>query len=137
MTPLLTFTQTSTYALTTPGTRLPPFLWTAFTAINRIHGLWRWYRRVELYRNPNNLAQLLAGHLLNLALGDILLLRIAAQCLLISTRLLECAQQQTVLYRSSQRLITAIQGHYPKPYRYSWKNKPKNSWCCLYTFFQT
>ncbi len=57
-----------------------------------------------------------------------LLLRIAAQCLLISTRVLECAQQQTVLYRSGQRWLTAVQDHYPQPNRCSWKSEHKNRW---------
>lgn len=128
MTPLLVFAQKSTYELTTPGNRLPPFLWTAFTTINKIHGIWRWYRRVELYRNPDNLAQLLAGHLVNLAIGDMLLLRVAAQCLLISTRILECAQQQTILHRAGQDWFAAVQGHYPKPYKSLWHKNHQTTW---------
>lgn len=84
--------------------------------------MWRWYRRVELYRNPNNLSQLLAGHLVNFALGDSMMLRIAAQCLLISTRILECAQQQTILYDSWLKWKESIQGNYPRPNRCPWSN---------------
>lgn len=123
MTPLLAFTQSSAYEMTPPTQRLPPLLWTAFTALNKIHGVWRWYRRIDLYTKQDTLSQLLAGHMVNFVIGDVLLLRIAAQCLLISTRVLECAQQQAVLYRAAHRWVEAIQGHYPKPNRQKW-NKP-------------
>jgi hypothetical protein len=128
MTPLLAFTQSSAYELTPVGHRLPPFLWTAFTALNKVHGLWRWYRRIDLYTKPDTLSQLLAGHIVNFVVGDILLLRIAAQCLLISTRVLECAQQQTILYKSAQHWVWAVQGHYPKPSRQKWNKQHHNVW---------
>lgn len=128
MTPLLAFAQTTTYELTPSTERLPPFLWTTFTVLNNIHGIWRWYRRVELYRNPENLAQLLAGHLVNLAIGDLLILRIAAQCLLISTRVLECAQQQTRLYQAGLQWVVAVNNHYPKPNRISWSKQQTYTW---------
>lgn len=126
MTPLVTFTQTLTYELTPQSHRLPPFLWTTFTIINKVHSIWRWYRRIDLYRNPENLAHLLAGHFVNLTIGDKLLIRIAAQCLLIATRILECSQQQIAVYRSGKRWIEALKGHYPKTYRNSWNQKHQN-----------
>lgn len=128
MTPLVAFAQTTTYEFTPPSQRLPPFLWTGFTALNQIHGAWRWYRRIELYRNPDNLAQLLGGHIVNLVIGDMVLLRIAAQCLLISTRILECAQQQTALCLAGKRWMTAVKGHYPKPCRHSWNREHHSLW---------
>lgn len=123
LSPLVDFAQTTSYELTPAGYRLPPFLWTAFTALNKVHSVWRWYRRAELYSNPDNLAQLLSGHVVNLVLGDVVLLRIAAQCLLVSTRVLECVQQQTVLYQSAQRWVNAVKGHYPRPLRHSWSKQ--------------
>lgn len=128
LTPLLAFAQTTTYDLTPADSRMPPIVWSAFMALNKVHGVWRWYRRVELYRNPDNLAQLLAGHVINFVIGDRLMVRIAAQCLLISTRILECVQQQTVLQESCQTWMGAIYGYYPKPCRRSWNLIPSNSW---------
>lgn len=125
MTPLLAFTQTSAYELTPPTQRLPPIVWTAFTALNKVHGVWRWYRRVDLYTQPNTLTQLLAGHAVNFAFGDRLLLRIAAQCLLISTRVLDCAKQQTKLYEAAQHWVWAVRGCYPKPNRQKWDKQPE------------
>lgn len=125
MTPLLTLAQTTTYEMTPPASRLPPFVWSAFATINKVHGLWRWYRRAEVYSNPNNFAQLLAGHALNMVLGDTLMLRIAAQCLLISTRMLECIQQQAIVFEAGRNWIAAIKGHYPTYHKVSWeKNLP-------------
>lgn len=128
MTPLVTLAQTATYESTPVMDRLPPFVWTAFTALNKIHGMWRWYRRVELYRNPDNFAQLLGGHLVHLVLGDVVLLRIAAQCLLISTRILECIHQQKVLRRACRRWKIAVKGHYPKPHHISWDKNHSGVW---------
>lgn len=128
MTPLLAFAQTSAYELTPPIHRLPPFLWTAFTALNKVHGVWRWYRRIDLYTKPDTLSQLLAGHMINFAIGDRLLLRVAAQCLLISTRVLECAQQQKKLSESIQRWVWAAKGYYPKPIRQKWNKQTHHLW---------
>ena len=129
MGPILSFAQTSAYELTPPGTRLPPFLWSAFATVNKIHGIWRWYRRVEVYRNPNNFSQLLAGHLVNLVVGDRLLIRIAAQCLLICTRVLECAQEQVVLYQAGSQWMEAVKGRYPMPCKRSWKIRQSHALC--------
>lgn len=121
MTPLISFAQTATYDLSPPASRLPPFVWTAFTAINKLHGVWRWYRRAELYSNPDNFAQLLAGHAVNIIVGDTLILRIAAQCLLIATRILECVQQQAALINAGQSWLSAVKGHYAPKAKISWK----------------
>jgi hypothetical protein len=120
MASITTLVQTATYDTTPAALRLPSPLWTAFALLNKAHSVWRWIRRIELYRNPENLAQLLAGHVVNFALGDVLLLRIAAQCLLISTRVLECVQQQTTVYHAGKRWIAAIKGDYPKPTQNIW-----------------
>jgi hypothetical protein len=128
MNPLVSFVQTTAYESTPSLDRLPPFVWTAFTALNQVHSIWRWYRRVELYRNPDNFAQLLGGHLVHLVLGDVVLLRIAAQCLLISTRILECVQQQRKVRKSFRRWMVAVKGHYPMPYDYSWEHRSQNTW---------
>lgn len=102
--------------------RMPSFIWTAFTAINKVHGVWRWYRRAELYSNPDNFAQLLTGHALNLILGETLIVKIAAQCLLISTRVLECVQQQATLINAGRSWLAAIKGDYSRTPHISWKS---------------
>jgi len=133
MTTLTALVQTTTYDMTPSTSRLSPAMWRAFSALNQVHGIWRWIRRIELYRNPDNFAQLLAGHAVNFALGDVTLLRIAAQCLLISTRILTCVQQQAVLHRSGKRLIAACKGHYPLPIQESWDTAPIKTWKTAFT----
>jgi hypothetical protein len=128
MTPILDFTQTTTYELTPPSSRLPPALWTVFTALNKVHGIWRWYRKAELYSNPNYLSQLMTGHLVNFVVGDMLMLRIAAQCLLISTRILQCVQQQKNLYSSCQKWLETVKGDYPQPYKRRWVAYQNTPW---------
>lgn len=128
MTPILDFTQTTTYELTPSSNRLPPFLWTAFTALNKVHGIWRWYRKAELYSNPNNLTQLLTGHLVNFVVGDMLMVRIAAQCLLISTRILQCVQQQEILHNACQKWLETVKGDYPQPYKRHWVSHQTSFW---------
>lgn len=128
MTPVAELVRSTAHDLTPSPLQLPPFVWSVFTAVNQVHGLWRWYRRAQLYTNPNNFAQLLAGHAVNLIFGDSLLLKIAAQSLLIATRMLECSQQQASLCREGKRLLEAMKGHYPKPVEMSWIDRQPNSW---------
>lgn len=128
MMPASVLVQATTRDLTPGSMRLPPIAWSAFTALNRVHGVWRWYRRIELYRNPDNFSQLLAGHAVNLVVGDYLLVRIAAQCLLISTRILECVEQQISLYREGCIWIHAVKGHYPFPNKVKWDEGKEIAW---------
>ncbi len=116
------FAQTTAYDLTPTAWRLPPAIWTVFTGLNKVHNIWRWYRRAELYRQPDNLFQLFTGHIVNMVIGDSLLLRVAAQSLLIATRLLECAQQQAIVTDTAYEWWVALKGNYPKPLSISWDN---------------
>ncbi len=123
MTPIVSLVQTTTYDFTPAHLRLPTCLWTAFTALNKLHGVWRWYRRIELYRHPDNLVQLMAGHVVNLVIGEALILRLAAQCLLVAKRVLACVQQQSDLCQAGQRWLLAFKGHYPRPVKVSWEKE--------------
>lgn len=129
MSAVTTLVQTTTRDLTPSNFKLPPTAWSAFVALNRVHGLWRWYRRIELYRNPNNLSQLIAGHAVNFLIGDSLLVRVAAQCVLISTRILECVEQQASLCREGKRWVESVKGHYPLPVIDEWEHKNTSCWC--------
>lgn len=129
MTPLVDLVQTTTLDLTPNHLRLPPVVWAGFIALNKVHGLWRWYRSFEMYQQPDNLFQLLAGHIANKVLGESHILRLAAQCLLVATRLLECVQQQYELCQAGRCLLLAIKGHYPAPLRVEWeKNCDRSTW---------
>jgi hypothetical protein len=128
MSDAIQFIQMTTRDLTPEHMRMPAAAWTVFTALNKVHGIWRWYRRVELYRNPDNFFQLIAGHAVNFAVGDKILIRIAAQCVLIATRILECVEQQAALYRAGGKWLNDLQGFYPQPIRSPWIKKQSSKW---------
>ena len=123
MSPIASYVQTTTYDLTPPYYRLPPIVWSIFTAFNQVHSIWRWYRRVELYRKPDNLFQLFTGHVVNITIGDSLLLRVAAQSLLVATRLLECTQQQRLVKDAARECYGTLCGYYPKPNSIRWEEQ--------------
>ncbi len=123
MVSLVSFIQTTAYEIAPTRLRVPPILWSAFATLNKIHAVWRWFRRFELYRRPDNLVQLLAGHVVNVVVGEAVLLRIAAQCLLVATRLMECVQQQSALCRACKHWMSAVKGHYPHPVHVDWDTR--------------
>ena len=120
MTSITEFVRTSIYDITSPQFRLSKYMWAAFISLNRVHGAWRWYRRAALYSNPENFSQLIAGHLIKFICGESALIRVAAQSVLIATRLIACAQQQKSLYKEGKRLIAAIKGDYAYPVDVPW-----------------
>lgn len=128
LTPLLTLVQTTSYDFTPNKFRLPPIVWTTFTALNKVHGLWRWYRRAELYSKPEHLGSLIAGHLVNWAIGNHLIVRLAAQSLLVATRILDCSQQQARLCRAGRRWTNAVKGQYPAPVYVNWDTTTTSTW---------
>lgn len=84
--------------------------------INRIHGLWRWHRRADdLYRSENSLHQLLAGHSLQWLVGQRLIVKIAAQVVLVVRRLTDLVAQQRRLAASYRDWKQAITWQYQPP----------------------
>lgn len=108
MNPLISFVQATTYESTPIHLRMPRPVWHLFTLVNKVHAGWRWYRKVELYKTPGKFFQLLAGHALHFLAGDLLVVRIAAQSLLIATRVLECTQQQGSLCKEARKWSAAV-----------------------------
>lgn len=123
MSSVVNLIQATTYELTPQNSRLPPILWSAFTAFNKVHSLWRYYRRLDLYRQPESLAQMIAGHGVAHLLGDVYILRLAAQCVLVTTRIMECVKQQERLFHSGRRLSNALRGYYPSPITVKWEKR--------------
>lgn len=120
MTTITGFVQTAAYEITPSQFRVHGSMWSILMSLNHVHVIWRWYRRGTLYSNPDNFVQLLGGHAVNYVFSETTFLKIAAQSLLIATRLLTCAQQQASLYREGKRLIAAVKGHYPHPVEVPW-----------------
>lgn len=100
--------------------RMPKVAWITFTALHKVHQCWRWYRKAEIYTNNQNFQKLLTGHVINWVVGDKLMVRIAAQCVLIVTRILACVEQQIALHRAYHEWIHAIKGTYLH-HHYQWK----------------
>lgn len=97
----------------TPGWTIP-----VITAVNTVHRLWRWYRIGQAYKmDPSGIA---AGFGLDAILsGDSRgekLFRIAATCICIATRVLECIEHKNAIQKRWNELTK-----YPKPVIISWK----------------
>jgi len=78
---------------------LPGFLSAAYLCVHALHRAWFWYRRIEIYSNTDNFLKLVGGHTVNWLAGDRKLVRIAAQAVLIATRIFECVEEYEALHR--------------------------------------
>ncbi len=131
--PLLSLVQTRTYLCTPASMRISPFLWNIFTKFNTVHALWRWHRRIEVYRQPQNLVQLFIGRALY-SLCDEASIRVAAQCLLTASRIMSCSEQQSKLSRSYRQWVWAIKGHYSEPVNIPWEKKASSIFSASLTY---
>lgn len=119
--------RTTTNEMAHSALTLPAPIIEAVTLFNKVHRIWRWFRLGEIYSNPDNFLKLAAGHGLNLALGNTLILRISAVCVLIATRILECVEQHFKLQASWHNLVAACRGDYPTPIYVKWEVKSSQS----------
>lgn len=115
--------------LTPVKVHVPGILWGIFSFIHKIHRIWRWYRKAEIYTNPKNFNQLIAGHVVNFAVGDSLVLRVAAQCILIATRIIACVEQIGVVSQAYRNWVNAITGNYQNTTKPKW-DKGESKSCC-------
>lgn len=111
MTPIATVVHSSTKQFTPKHVRVPGFAWNVFTLFHRIHQLWRWYNKAQIYANPNNFYSLTAGHVVNFIFGDNVLVRIAAQSVMIASRILKCINQTVLLSRACRKWVNAVKGN--------------------------
>lgn len=126
MTPAVTVVDAATQLA--PATNLLPGpIWVVFSAFHNVHRLWWWYRKKEMYTQPNNFLHLVSGHTLNFVLGDMLVIRVAAQALLIATRILEAVEQKVVFCLSWRKWTQSVRGHYTPHIRCKWDKKTETS----------
>lgn len=111
MTPVVNLVHSSARSLTPVEVKVPGIVWNFFTVVHRVHRIWRWYRKAEIYSNPNNFYSLVAGHVLNFALGDNMVVRIAAQCVLIANCITKCVSQIVSLSRTYRKWIHSFGGN--------------------------
>lgn len=126
MTPVIKTVNSTTQHLLPTTAYLPTGLWTVFNAIHNVHHTWRWYRWGKVYSNPENFLKLSTGHILNYTIGDNILVRIASQCVLISTRIVDCADHQIALSRAYQRWSDCLQNRFPEPVKVTWDHANPN-----------
>lgn len=108
--------QSTTTQISPASGKIPTPLWAIFEVFQKCHRLWRWYRRAELYSNPDNFLKLAAGHTVQFAVGEQLLLRIAAQTILIATRILQCVEEHQGLLNQWERVQYTFEGTYRAPF---------------------
>lgn len=80
-------------------------LWTVASALSKVNSIWRWSKT---YTNPDNIAPLAAGHLLDFVLPDSTLMRLPAVPFLIGSRLLDLFSQEDALKASYERWKDAV-----------------------------
>ena len=125
--PIVHLVQATTRYQTPTPYRMPSATWAIFTTLHKIHQCWRWYHKAEIYTNPQNFQNLLTGHLVNWVVGDNLLVRIAAHCVLITTRILACVEGQIAVHRAYQEWIDSFKRTYP--HHTQWKTYDNISIC--------
>jgi len=90
---------------------VPPLAMGCFYLFHRVHRCWRWYLRItDIYIHRHNFEKLVAGHIFHYVVGNNLLVRIAAQTVLIARRIVDCAQQQAAFGRAYHDWTNALKG---------------------------
>lgn len=120
--------KVTTVSLTSSEFQLSGFLSYCFRIIHFIHRIWYWCRRFDLYKNPDNFLKLAAGHTLNWVAGDRALIRIAAQAVLIGTRVIENVKEQSALVRESKNFWRTVTDHYSISMRIKYEEFEPNKW---------
>ncbi len=108
---------TSFQATGTPVSLPLPFM-IVFSAFNRVHHLWRWYKRAEIYSNPNNFLALAAGHAVNALAGDKIPVKLPVLCVLVAQRILMVVDQTFRMQECFRKLKNAFRDEYSKTYSY-------------------
>lgn len=128
--------KVTTVSLTSSEFQLSGFLAHCFRIIQFIHRIWYWFRRFDLYKNPDNFLKLAAGHTLNWVVGDRALIRIAAQAVLIGTRVLENVKEQSALVKESKNFWGVVTDHYSVSIRIKYEEFESNKWLSLKTRYK-
>ena len=115
-----TIVHTATVELSATPSILPTPAKFAFLALHKVHRFWRWIRLGNIYSDPNNFAQLAAGHGLNYIISDSALVRISAISVLIAARIFQAVQEYEKLQDSWLRMNDAFHNHYPTPIHCKW-----------------
>jgi hypothetical protein len=110
--------RNASFDISSPEVSLPTPLMVVFSVFNRIHRVWRWYRRAKVYSNPNNFLALAGGHALNFVAGERLLVRISALSVLIAQRIMLVVDQIRESQESYRKLKSCFNDEYSKVIEY-------------------
>ena len=95
---------------------VPDAVATVFWGLHKIHRVWRWQRRAwDIAQQSNSFHKLVAGHTLSWITGHSVLLRVCAQMVLISRRVLDCTLQAQHFSDSYGRWTEALTFRYTPP----------------------
>lgn len=109
MDPVKSIVKPLTETLTKDGWAVPLAVTVGFQGFHKVHRLWRWNRRIrDVTDQSGNFEKLVAGHLLQWVVGDPLLLRVAAQTILVARRILDCALQQMAFGEAYRQCKVAL-----------------------------
>lgn len=112
MVPVVGLVHSSAQSLMASNVTVPGAGWGLFSVVHKVHQTWRFYTKAKIYTNPNNFYKLVGGHVLNFTFGDNVLLRIAAQCILICNRIMKCVNQMVNLSDACHKWVDAVKGNY-------------------------
>ncbi len=118
------------------GVELPSVVRVPHEILSKVHGVWRRYRNIEMYSNPDNFLQLAGGHLLQHKIGDLAFIRFAAQLVMISTRILDCVEEQAKLVQACRQSVRAFDPSVIIAPKVTWAKRPRSKWISPSTDFQ-
>jgi hypothetical protein len=113
----------TTHAAIPSNVKVPREVWGVFKVINKVHRMWWWYRRAKIYTNPENFFKLAAGHSVNFLMGKNIVLRVAAQCVLIVTKILDCAEAHVDLYNACCQFRAVVRGRFSRGHSTNWSKE--------------
>ncbi|MEC7838899.1 MAG: hypothetical protein VX777_02535 [Chlamydiota bacterium] len=103
--------------------QLNGFLGISFQIIHRIHKVWRWFQKFNTYTNPDNFLKLAAGHTLNWVAGNKVVVRIAAQAVLIAARINDHVKEQIALVKEFKEFWSVATDKYSLQTKVKWEKK--------------
>jgi hypothetical protein len=102
----------TTKGLVAGGPSLPPFLLDLFSGVHSAHRYWRIIRKVKLYTDSGQWANLIAGHALNWVAGDSKVIQFAARCVAIAVFVKDAMDNMLRIVETYQDLDEAWNGKF-------------------------
>lgn len=117
-----------THEMLPPSVVLPPVIHSGLSAFHYIHGCWRWYRWGKKHLDPDNWFLIAADKGFGYLAGQNQIIQAGAQLLLIITSINECVTGYIKLFRSYQKLDSAVRGHFPRLEERPWAKSLDSVW---------